>query len=154
MTGVARLTWWMWGGIAGLAAVLAVVSWLAWPVTTPEPARAREYRDFDVCLLTDAQGIAAGPAATAWAGLQEVSKRRSVRVSYLGVSGERGEERAKQLLATQVQQRCAIIVAVGPVQVAAADVVKATYPKVTFLSVASESDAAAVAAKVEPLIPA
>ncbi|GIH08569.1 hypothetical protein Rhe02_66360 [Rhizocola hellebori] len=150
-----KLSWWSWGGIAGLAVILAVVAWIAWPPpTTPEPSRAREYRDFDMCILTDSNGIAAKPASAAWAALQEVSKRHSVRLSYLTVSGEQTEANAKQFLNTQVQQRCGIIVAVGQTQAAAADSLKASYPKVTFLSVTSDSDAAGISAKVNPLIPA
>jgi hypothetical protein len=152
---VNKLMWWIGGGIAALAAMLAIVAWIAWPPpATPQDPRAREYRDYDMCLLTDSQGITSGPAVTAWAGLQDVSKRHSVRLSYLTVSGEQTEENAKQFLATQVQQRCEIIVAVGQAQAAAADAIKATYPKVTFFSVTSEADAASIPAKVNQLIPA
>jgi hypothetical protein len=152
---MAKLMWWCWGAIAGLAAILAVVAWVAWPPPTPkDPPRAREHRDFDMCILTDNQGLRSAPAAKTWAALQEVSKRTTVRLSYLTVSGEQTEERAKQFLATQVQQRCIIIVAVGQTQTAAANAVKSTYPQVSFLSVNSESDAATIATQVSSRIPA
>lgn len=30
-----KLNWYMWGSIAGLGAVLAVVAWIAWPGRDP-----------------------------------------------------------------------------------------------------------------------
>jgi hypothetical protein len=152
---MSRVTLWSWGGIAALAVVLGVVSWVAWPpAVAPDAPRAREYRDFDVCVLTDSDGVRGGPAAVTWAGLQAVSERTRTRLSRLPVSGEQTEARARQYVATQVQQQCAIVVAVGAVQAAAVDSVAAIYPKVTFLTVTSDAEAEAVAGKVSQLIPA
>lgn len=150
---VARLMWWCWGGVAALGAVLAVVAWVAWPVAEPEVPRAREYRDYDMCLLTGQKGIAEGPAAAAWAGMQTVSLETNVRVGYMPVSGEQTPARAQQFLATQVQQRCAIIVAVGEAQVAAVAAVKDQYPLVKFVPLGEQVDSAALAAQIRPLIP-
>lgn len=148
-----KLMWGMWGSIAGLAAILAVVAWVAWPPPYTEPTRAREFRDYDLCLLTGQEGIGAGVGATAWAGLQEVSKQTNVRLSTLAVSGEQTEARAKQFVATQVQQQCGIIVAVGKPQVEAVSATSASYPTVKFVSLTDEVTVAEVTAKVNPLIP-
>ncbi|HCT78978.1 MAG TPA: hypothetical protein DGT23_20945 [Micromonosporaceae bacterium] len=149
-----KLMWGMWGSIAGLAAVLAVVAWVAWPPpASPEPPRAREFRNYDLCLLTGQEGIGAGVGATAWAGLQEVSKQTNVRLSYLSVSGEQTEARARQYVATQVQQQCGIIVAVGKPQVDAVGAMSGKYPTVKFVALTDDVTSTEVTAKVNPLIP-
>ncbi|WP_211588759.1 BMP family ABC transporter substrate-binding protein, partial [Allorhizocola rhizosphaerae] len=127
---------WSWIGIAALGVVLAVVAWFAYPGPQPaEQPRAREYRDYDVCLLTGDQGMAEPETKQVWDGLQQVSLQTKVRVSFLEVSGEQTEARAAQFVATQVQQRCGIIVAVGRHQVAAATAAAARYPDVRFVAI-------------------
>ncbi len=159
----ASVTRWSWLGIAALAAVLAVVAWFAYPGPAPqEPPRAREYRDYDVCMLTGQDGLTGQEAKQVWEGLQQVSLQTKVRVSYLAVAGEQSEERAAQFVATQIQQRCGIIVAVGPHQVAAATAAAARYPDVRFVAVNGTASGpnllnvspANVGAQVRPLIPA
>lgn len=160
-SGLRKLTIISWSVIAGLAALLAVVAWLTWPPPPPgDPPRAREYRDFDLCLLTDRQGIQGAAASQVWQGLQAVSVESSVRVSYLTVTGEQTEAVAAQFVATQVQQQCDIIVAVGAQQVGAATAAAPKYPAVKFVTVGgtatgsnlSKVEASAVAAHVRTLV--
>lgn len=145
---------WSWGAIAGLAAILAAVVWFAWPTEEPEVPRAREYRDYDMCLLTGEKGIADGPAKAAWDGMQTVSLETKVRLSYLSVTGEQTAARAQQFVAAQVQQKCGIIVAVGPQQVEAVNAVKDKYPAVRFIVPGDAVDSAALAKQIRPMIPA
>src|SRR5260370_14649449 len=62
-----------WLAVAGAVAAVAALVWLTWPSPGPPGGAAptRQYRSFGACLLTDAHGVAAGPAAAAWSGLQE-----------------------------------------------------------------------------------
>lgn len=160
-----KLTVISWSAIAALAVLLAVVAWLSWPGPPPgDPPRAREYRDYDLCLLTDEKGIQGDPAAKVWQGLQTVSLETKSRVSFLPVMGEQTEAVAAQFVATQVQQSCDIIVAVGGPQVNAVGRNAEKYPAVRFVVVGappvfggpnlanSEADAGSVAARVRPLI--
>ncbi len=144
---------WSYGAIAALGAVLAVVTWFAWVPAQPEVPRAREHRDYDICLLTGEQGIAAGPAKAAWDALQAVSLETKVRLSYLTVTGEQTAARAQQFVASQVQQKCGIIVAVGAQQVTAVNEVKDRYPAVRFVVTGDQVDGAALAGQVRPMIP-
>jgi len=156
-----KLTVISWSAIAALAVLLAVVAWLAWPEPPPgDPPRAREYRDYDMCLLTDERGIQGDPASKVWQGLQSVSVETKSRVSYLPVTGEQTEAVAAQFVATQVQQSCDIIVAVGAPQLAATAAAAARYPEVRFVTVGgtatgpnlSNVDAGSVAAHVRPMV--
>jgi hypothetical protein len=151
-----RLPRWEWlslSGIAALSVLLAVAGWYAWEPRKPEPPRAREFRDYDVCLLTDSQGIAVEPARTAWRGLQTVLERTSVRVSYVPVNGEQTTATARQLLASAVQQRCGIILAIGDAQTAAVAAERDRYPQVKFVVLTGSESAGDVTAKVLPLVP-
>ena len=108
-----------------------------WP--DPEPAPwARQYRDYDVCLLTGERGLADAQAAAVWAGAQQVSEQRRVRVMYLAVTGEQTPQRAGQVLASLVARDCEVIVAVGAAPVAADE---ARYPDATIVAVGDEIDA-------------
>jgi hypothetical protein len=160
-----KLTVVSWAAIAGLAVLLAVVAWLAWPGPDPgDPPRAREYKDYDLCLLTDERGIQGDEASKAWQGLQTVSLETKSRVSFLPVTGEQTEAVASQFVATQVQQSCDIIVAVGEPQVNAVGSSAAKYPAVRFVVVGASSakgganlasaevNADSVAARVRPLV--
>jgi basic membrane lipoprotein Med (substrate-binding protein (PBP1-ABC) superfamily) len=157
-----RVDRWSWIGIAALGAVLAVVAFFAYPGPPPaEQPRAREYRDYDICLLTGEQGLTEPETKQVWDGLQQVSLQTKVRVSYLSVSGEQTEARAGQFLATQIQQRCGIIVAVGRHQVAAATAAAARYPNVRFVAVNGTASgpnlinvsAGNSASQIAPLVP-
>lgn len=160
-----KLTVISWAAIGALAVLLAVVAWLAWPGPAPgEPPRAREYRDYDLCLLTDQSGIQGDAAAKVWQGMQTVSLETKSRVSFLPVMGEQTEAVASQFVATQVQQSCDVIVAVGGPQVSAVGRDAAKYPGVRFVVVGApsvtgganlanaEADAGSVAARVRALV--
>lgn len=157
-----RLTAYSWSGIAGLTLILIVVSWLSWPRPTPEPPRAREYRDLDLCLLTDQQGTASTEAAPVWTALQQVSLETQARASYLAVLGDQTEERATEILGSLIQQNCTVIVAVGDPQVAAATAAAPKFPNERFVTVGggtssapnlSNVDSNALAAHLKPLVP-
>jgi basic membrane lipoprotein Med (substrate-binding protein (PBP1-ABC) superfamily) len=96
---------------------VGVVGWLVWP--RPEPPRARPYLAFTACLLTDEEGIT-GAAAPVWAGMQEASLATRAKVQYLAVDGPSTVENVTPFLASLVQRRCDVVVAVGPAEVAAA----------------------------------
>jgi hypothetical protein len=150
---VKRWEWWSWGGIASLAVVLVVATWVAWEPTPTDPPRAREYRQYNLCLFTGQQGITVEPGKTAWQGLQEVSSRTSVMLPFVSMPGEQTVPVAKQFLASLVQQQCGIIVALGEVQVAAVTADRDRYPDVKFVTLSGTESASDVTARVLPLVP-
>lgn len=135
-----------------MAVLLAVAAWVAWE-PTPSDSRARLFRDYNVCLLTDAHGIQASPASTAWAALQTVSLRTDVRVASIPVMGEQTAARARQFVASAVAQQCGVIVAVGDAQTAAVASERSRYPQVKFVVLKGTESAADVTAQVLPLVP-
>ena len=108
----------------GVVAVVVLAQRSGEPAAGRQDARARVYRDTEVCLLTGPTGIASGDGAGAWAGLQTFSQQTSSRVSYLAVTGTRQAD-AAGYLAGLLQRRCQVIVAVGPAQVGAVEAVAA-----------------------------
>jgi hypothetical protein len=127
-----------WPLLAAAVVLLgAVVVVLLWPEPEPPP-RARAYRDYDVCVLTSDQGLADPSAAAVWAGAQEVSAQRRVRLLYVPVAGEQTPARATEFLGSLVQQSCEVIVAVGEAPVAAAQGAK--FPDATIVAVGDEID--------------
>lgn len=140
MAWVRRYRWWLVTAVVvTVGAAVAVVVW--WPRSPAvEEPRARQFQDFDVCLLTPAQGLADPQVAAVWAGAQEVSLTRSVRVRYRQVSGEQTAERAGQFLASLVQQGCEVIVAVGPAPAAAAGAYEAGHASVMIVAVGDGID--------------
>lgn len=148
-----RWEWMSWSGIAAFALLLVVAAWVAWEPTPPEAPRARLFRDYNVCLLTDARGIQSGPASTAWDGLQKVSQRTDVRVAPIAVLGEQTTARAQQFVASAVAQQCGVIVAVGDAPTAAAAAERSRYPQVKFVVLKGTESAAEVTAQVLPLVP-
>jgi hypothetical protein len=135
-----RYRWWALAGVALLVGVVVgAVVW--WPGTEPvvEP-RARDYREFDVCVLTPGAGLADPHAAAVWAGAQEVSLAQRVPVLYLPVAGEQTPQRAAEYLASLVAQDCEVIVAVGAAPVAAVAANEANYAGATIVAVGDEID--------------
>src|SRR5947207_14130382 len=112
--------WWVWAGVA-VVVLAVVVGWLVWPDSKEPPPRARPYLNYTACLLTDAQGLAGPTASRAWAGLQDASLATHARVQYLPVAGEPTVGNAMPYLASLLQRQCAVVVAVGPAQVAAGE---------------------------------
>jgi hypothetical protein len=100
-----------------LAAILLIV---LLPASGPAPGtRARQYLSFSACLLTDAHGLAGPQAAQAWAGMEAASQATRARVEYLPVLAARTPAGALPYLASLVQRRCGVVVAVGAAQVSA-----------------------------------
>ncbi|WP_406455808.1 hypothetical protein OH768_21035 [Streptomyces sp. NBC_01622] len=137
--------------IAMIATALAVV--LAVIVTgivlsrhdsrPPIPAtRARHYTDTDACLLTDHQGINGTTAATVWRGMQDASLRTHTRVSYSSVTGEQSTANARPFLNAMLQSSCEVVLAVGGVEVKAAQETTGRYAKVGFVLVGGGSGSA------------
>ena len=151
---IAKVMWWSWSGIAVLAAIVAVVSWFAWEPDPESVPRAREYRDYDICLLTGEAGLTDDEAKAAWTALQGVSLEAKVRLSYVAVTGEQTSAQAQKFVATQVQQKCGIIVAIGEQQVSAIGAVKDKYPAVQFVPAGKQVNSKVLADKVRPMIPA
>jgi len=104
-------------------------------------AAARPYLNYTACLLTDAQGLAGPTASRAWAGLQDASLATHARVQYLPVAGEPTVGNAMPYLASLLQRQCAVVVAVGPAQVAAVDAEAAKYPGIRFATVGGSASA-------------
>lgn len=121
----AASAWWrgltvMARWLAGAAAVIAaggVVAGLLAAFSVPPPVGERPYLSFTGCLLTDAQGITGPQAAPAWAGLQDAAAATRMQAQYLAVPAS--ATNAGPYLASLVTQRCGLIVAAGPDQVAA-----------------------------------
>ncbi|MDH2393310.1 BMP family ABC transporter substrate-binding protein [Streptomyces sp. HNM0663] len=117
-----------WAWVAGSVAVLVaglVGTWL-WlggeEESTPPDPRARQYKDFNACLLTDDKGITSGTtAATVWEGMQEASGDTRVRVTYVPVTGEQTAGNALPFMNGLLQRKCSVVLAVGEAQVKAAE---------------------------------
>jgi hypothetical protein len=140
--GFVRRFWW---AIVAVAVVVIVIGFLVYPQGRRlPPPRARQYRSFDVCLLTGPQGLADGLTAAVWAGMQDASRTTQVRVSYLAASGPQTVANALPYGASLLQQHCGVIVAVGGVEVAAAAQQASAHSSVRFVLVGSGLTAANV----------
>ena len=128
--------WWFWAG-AGVVLV-ALVSWVVWPRSTPAP-RARPYLAYTACLLTDAQGVAGADAVPVWAGMQDASLATHAKVEYLPVLGEDTVANARPYLASLLQRQCAMVIAVGTAEVGAVRADASAHPQVRFVSVGGGS---------------
>ncbi|MEV4760630.1 hypothetical protein AB0J86_36765 [Micromonospora sp. NPDC049559] len=121
--------------MAALAVVVAgLVTWAVWPSPPPQPL-ARQYRDVTACLLTDERGITGEQAAPVWAGMQDASLKTLARVQYLKVSGEQTADNARTYLASLVQSRCTLVLAVGAAPVAAVGAGAERFPDARFVTV-------------------
>jgi hypothetical protein len=103
---------------------------------TPPDTRARAYKDYDACLLTDDKGIVTGaPAAPVWEGMQAASLDKRIRVTFVPVTGEQSVANARPFLNGLVQRDCEIVVASGAPQVKAAEDAAEKNPDVRFVTV-------------------
>ncbi|MGW5776776.1 BMP family ABC transporter substrate-binding protein [Streptomyces sp. NPDC003863] len=103
---------------------------------TPPDTRARAYKDYDACLLTDDKGIVTGaPAAPVWEGMQAASLDERIRVTFVPVTGEQSVANARPFLNGLVQRDCEIVVASGAAQVKAAEAAAEKNPDVRFVTV-------------------
>lgn len=111
-----RLRWYVGGGLAAcLLAIVLVVLLLP----DAEAPRERRYRDVTACLLTDSKGIASGPAAAVWAGMQDASLKTLAKVQYLSVAGEQTARNAALYLTSLGQSGCVVVFGVGDAPVEA-----------------------------------
>ncbi|MEU9862728.1 BMP family ABC transporter substrate-binding protein [Streptomyces sp. NPDC047971] len=102
----------------------------------PPDARARQYKDFDACLLTGEKGIVTGaPAAPVWEGMQEASGDTRVRVTFVPVMGEQSEGNARPFFNGLMQRQCDVVLASGAPQVKVTEEGVQKYPKVRFVVV-------------------
>lgn len=130
---------WMWLGavLALVACAVALVVWLVvWAVGgggSAPASRARAYTSFQACLLTDARGISAAPAAQVWAGMEDASLRTHAKVSYLAVTGPTTSANALTFLGSLLVRRCDVVVATGSPEQAAVRAEAPKYPGVRFV---------------------
>ena len=122
--------WWI-GGAAAVLVVAGILAWALWPESTEQP-RAREYRDFTACLLTDERGLSGPAVAPVWAGMQEGSLATRARVQYVQVIGPQTTANALPFLASLAQGRCDLVFAAGSPPVDAVREGAATFPKTRF----------------------
>jgi hypothetical protein len=106
------------------AIFLVAAGLLVWPFWPSKPAipgaeRVRQYTN-----------------VRAWAGMQGASSSSRAMVSYLPVPPPGGKAAAVSYLASLVQRQCAVIVAVGQAQAAAATSEAARYRDVRFIVIA------------------
>ncbi|MFB7371360.1 BMP family ABC transporter substrate-binding protein [Streptomyces sp. NPDC056222] len=112
----------------------------------PPDARARQYKDFDACLLTGEQGIVTGaPAAPVWEGMQEASADTQVRVTFVPVMGEQSAANAQPFFNGLMQRQCDVVLASGAPQVKVTEDGAEKYPKVRFVVVDGTKGAGNVA---------
>lgn len=111
------------GWAAGASGVLVLGLVGVWLFTgsgqdgPPDP-RARQYKEFDACLLTDEKGIVAGAAAApVWEGMQKASLETRARVTYVPVIGEPSAANARPFFNSLMQRKCDVVLAVGAPQV-------------------------------------
>lgn len=140
------------GIVAAVVTVLTVLALRSPEPTTPAAPRARVYRDVDVCLLTDAQGLAGDPARLAWQGLQSLSRTGTARVSYVSVPAPGTPDVAGPILNGLVQRRCTVVVATGTAQTAAVDAVAGTASGTRFVNLTAGPAHAGVTA-LDPAAP-
>jgi len=80
--------------------------------------RVRAYTGYQACLLTGSRGIF-GSAAPAWAGMETGSLATHAKVSYLAVRGPQTSGYAATYVATDVVQKCDLVIADGAAEEAA-----------------------------------
>ncbi|WP_093089841.1 hypothetical protein [Pseudonocardia oroxyli] len=110
---------------------IGLVAWSWWP----EPPRARQYRPVAACLLVD-DDITRGPAASAWAGMQDASTESLARVQYIEIQGPPTAESATSTLAgLTTSGRCTAVVAVDERAITAARAEAGAHPDLAFVLV-------------------
>jgi basic membrane lipoprotein Med (substrate-binding protein (PBP1-ABC) superfamily) len=133
-----------WFPLVSTVAVLATSAVAVSGCSTPGPARpaprARAYSSVKACLLTGAQGVAGSPATQVWAGMQDASLKTHAEVSYLAVSGPTTKANALPFLGSLLVEHCAVVVASGSAEQAAALADAAKFPAVRFVMAGAADD--------------
>ena len=127
------------GAGIGLAVSGAPLPWSPGGRVLP-PARARVYESVDACLLTGPQGLADPVASQVWAGMQDASLKTHAEVSYLAVSGPATKANALPFLGSLLVEHCAVVVASGSAEQAAALADAAKFPAVRFVMAGAADD--------------
>jgi basic membrane lipoprotein Med (substrate-binding protein (PBP1-ABC) superfamily) len=96
------------------------------------PTRAREYTNFQACLLTGEQGPTDPLVQPIWAGLQEASQQTHAKVSYLAVAGPNTVGNTLPYLTTLIQRQCNLILAAGTTQTDAIKQIAQQHPQTQF----------------------
>lgn len=129
------------GRMAGGAVVLVLALVGGWlfiggEESGPPDPRARQYKEFDACLLTDEKGIVSGAAAApVWDGMQEASLETRARVTYVPVVGEPSADNARPFFNSLMQRKCDVVLAVGASQVEVTQAGAKEHPKARFVVV-------------------
>ncbi|NUR28004.1 MAG: hypothetical protein HOV67_19315 [Kribbellaceae bacterium] len=132
-------------GAAAVVLVAGLVTWVAWPRADGDPPpRERTYRDLTACLLTDDKGLLNDPAKSVWAGMQEVSVAKSVRVQYRSIAGAQTTANGLPYFNSLAQQQCAVIVAAGPVPLASMQAGMAKFTGIRYAVVGADPSEASV----------
>jgi basic membrane lipoprotein Med (substrate-binding protein (PBP1-ABC) superfamily) len=116
--------------MAGLAAGLALA--FTGGAAAPQAAGARQYSDFQACLLTGERGLADPAAAPLWAGMEQASLVTHARVSYLAVAGPQTAANALPVLGSLLVQHCGLVLAAGQAEREAVAERAREYPSVKF----------------------
>ncbi|MFJ8363006.1 BMP family ABC transporter substrate-binding protein [Streptomyces sp. NPDC093984] len=138
---------WVAGGGAAVVVLGLVGAWLfaGEERAAPPDPRARQYQDFDACMLTGDKGITRGTlAASAWEGMQQASRDTLARVTYVPVTGPQSAGNVQPFLNSLIQRQCDVVVAVGTPQV---QVTRAAAGKNTAVRFVLVDDASAVKAE-------
>jgi basic membrane lipoprotein Med (substrate-binding protein (PBP1-ABC) superfamily) len=127
---------WLVAGLVALVLAGAVVVGFLWRrPPAPEPPRAREYADVNVCLLTAEQGLADPDAMPVWAGMQQASPAAQVRVQYVAITGPQAVDNARAFLAGLVQSKCTMVLAASGLPLAAVKESAPSFPDTQFVTV-------------------
>jgi hypothetical protein len=123
------------GGISALVVLAVAVpsAWFFWPRSQPVVLE-RVYHG-DACMLTGSAGINTPTSSAAWAGVRAGATKRGARASFFTVSGPQTQAQARPMLASLLQRKCSVIVAVGSVPAAVARAGASKASSVTFVLV-------------------
>lgn len=131
-----RSGWTLGGAVVSVLALVGVWVFAGGEPGGPPDPRARQYKEFDACLLTDEKGIVTGaPAAPVWEGMQAASRETRARVTYVPVVGEPSTENARPFFNSLMQRKCDVVLAVGAPQVEATRAGATEHPKARFVVV-------------------
>ncbi|MGW2656910.1 BMP family ABC transporter substrate-binding protein [Streptomyces sp. NPDC001478] len=131
---------WTGAGVLLVVGVLVAVWAFGGDEETPTPpdSRARQYREFDACLLTGESGITGGDAAAVWRGMRRASDATRVRVTHVPVMGEQSAANALPHLDGLIQRDCEMVLATGAAQTEAVRDRAKDRPRTRFVVIGTE----------------